>query len=161
MHTVMSAPPNVVVEMFRRVPGNLSKRRSEMLGDKNAIATLAVRDLDRARDFYENTLGLKQAPGMPEGAAVGAVAYQAGSSAVLVYQSEYAGTNQATAATWGAGDDFDAVVEGLRNKGVTFEHYDDLPDTTREGDIHVFGGMKSVWFKDPDGNILNVGNVSM
>ena len=132
-----------------------------MLGDKNVIATLAVADLERARGFYENTLGLKQAPGMTEGADAGAVAYQAGNSAVLVYQSEYAGTNQATAASWGVGDDFDTIVEDLKNKGVTFEHYDDLPDTTRDGDVHMFGGMKSVWFKDPDGNILNVGNVSM
>ena len=132
-----------------------------MLGDKNVIATLAVADMERARDFYENTLGLKQAPGLPEGADAGAVVYQAGSSAMLVYQSAYAGTNQATAASWGVGDDFDAIVEDLRNKGVTFERYDDLPDTTREGDIHIFGGMKAVWFKDPDGNIINVGNVSM
>ena len=132
-----------------------------MLGDKNVIATLAVADLERARDFYEKRLGLKQAPGMPEGADAGAVAYQAGNSAVLVYQSEYAGTNQATAASWGVGDDFDTIVADLKNKGVTFEHYDDLPDTTHDGDVHMFGGMKSVWFKDPDGNILNVGNLSM
>jgi catechol 2,3-dioxygenase-like lactoylglutathione lyase family enzyme len=130
-----------------------------MLGDKTVIPALAVADMERARDFYENTLGLKQAPGLPTD--VGAVVYQAGSSAVLVYQSAYAGTNQATAAAWGVGDDFDAIVDELRSKGVTFERYDDLPDTTREGDVHIAGEMKSVWFKDPDGNILNVGNVSM
>jgi catechol 2,3-dioxygenase-like lactoylglutathione lyase family enzyme len=132
-----------------------------MLGDRNVIATLPVGDMERARDFYENTLGLKQAPGLPEGADVGAVVYQAGSSAVLVYQSAYAGTNEATAASWAVGDDFDAIVEDLRSKGVTFERYDDLPDTTREGDIHIVGEMKTVWFKDPDGNIINVGNLSM
>ena len=132
-----------------------------MLGDRNVIATLPVGDMKRARDFYENTLGLKQAPGMPEGAD--AIVYQAGNSGVLVYQSAYAGTNQATAASWGVGDDFDAIVGDLRKKGVPFERYDDLPDTTREGDIHTFGGggMKSVWFKDPDGNIISVGNMSM
>jgi hypothetical protein len=80
---------------------------------------------------------------------------------VLVYQSTYAGTNQATAASWGVGDDFDAIVDDLRKSGVTFERYDDLPDTTREGDIHLLDGMKAVWFKDPDGNIINVGNASM
>jgi catechol 2,3-dioxygenase-like lactoylglutathione lyase family enzyme len=132
-----------------------------MLGDKTIIPTLAVSDMERARDFYENTLGLKQAPGLPDGADAGAIVYQSGSSAVLVYLSTYAGTNQATAAAWGVGDDFDAVVEALQSKGVTFERYDDLPDTTREGDVHVTGEMRSVWFKDPDGNILNVGNVSM
>ena len=65
------------------------------------------------------------------------------------------------AASWAVGDDFNAIVQSLRDKGVTFEHYDDLPGTTREGDIHSIGDMKAVWFKDPDGNILNLGNQSM
>jgi hypothetical protein len=60
---------------------------------------------------------------------------------VLVYPSEFAGTNQATAASWAVGDDFDEIVEDLRSKGVTFEHYD-LPDTTREGDVHMTGDFK-------------------
>ena len=61
-----------------------------------------------------------------------------------------------------AGVPFDVVGLELRSKGVTFEHYDDLPGTTREGDVHTMGGqMKSAWFKDPDGNILNVGNQSV
>jgi hypothetical protein len=80
---------------------------------------------------------------------------------VLVYLSNYAGTNQATAATWAVGDDFDSIVESLRGKGVTFERYDDLPDTTREGDVHLIGDLKAVWFKDPDGNILNLVNQAM
>jgi hypothetical protein len=75
---------------------------------------------------------------------------------VLVYPSEFAGTNQATAASWAVGDDFDAIVQDLKGKGVTFEHYDELPETTREGDVHMLGDSKAVWFKDPDGNILNL-----
>ena len=58
-------------------------------------------------------------------------------------------------ATRGVGDDFDALVAELGKTGTTFEHYD-LPDTTREDDIHVMGDMKAVSFKDPDGNILNL-----
>jgi catechol 2,3-dioxygenase-like lactoylglutathione lyase family enzyme len=127
-----------------------------MLGSKEAAATLPVRDLEAARDFYENTLGLTPVMETP-----GAVLYRSGNSMVLVYPSEYAGTNRATAASWSAGDDFDAVVESLRAKGVTFEHYDDLPDTTREGDVHVSEGFRGVWFKDPDGNILSVGDMSV
>jgi catechol 2,3-dioxygenase-like lactoylglutathione lyase family enzyme len=127
-----------------------------MLGSKSAAATLAVSDFDRAKDFYGNTLGLQTIREMP-----GAILYRSGDSVVLVYPSEYAGTNQATAASWAAGDDFDAIVDDLRSKGVTFEHYDDLPETTREGDIHIIGGdFKSVWFKDPDGNILNLANMN-
>ncbi len=127
-----------------------------MLGGKDAAATIAVSDLQRARDFYENTLGL---PPMQE--TPGAMLYKSGSSVVLVYPSEYAGTNKATAASWAVGDDFDAIVQDLKGKGVTFEQYDDLPDTTREGDVHMMGDFKAVWFKDPDGNILNLGNMTM
>ena len=121
-----------------------------MLGGKDVAATLAVSDFERAREFYEKTLGLEPLHEMP-----GAILYRSGSGAVLVYPSEYAGTNQATGASWSVGDDFDAIVDDLRAKGVRFEQYD-LPETTREGDVHVMGDMKAVWFKDPDGNILNL-----
>jgi catechol 2,3-dioxygenase-like lactoylglutathione lyase family enzyme len=127
-----------------------------MLGDKPAAATLAVSDLGRAREFYEAKLGLAAIDEPP-----GSVMYRSGTSVVLVYESEYAGTNRATAASWAAGDEFDAIVDDLRSKGVTFEHYDDLPETTREGDIHVMGELKGVWFKDPDGNILSLINMAM
>jgi catechol 2,3-dioxygenase-like lactoylglutathione lyase family enzyme len=126
-----------------------------MLGAKDAAATLAVSDLQRAREFYENTLGLELHQELP-----GAVTYRSGRSVVLVYPSEYAGTNQATAASWAVGDDFDAIVEDLRAKGISFEQYD-LPETTRDGDVHVMGEMRAVWFKDPDGNILNLVNQTM
>ena len=53
------------------------------------------------------------------------------------------------------------IVDDLRAKGVSFEHYDDLPDTTRDGDVHSFGDSKGVWFKDPDGNILSLVNQAM
>ena len=127
-----------------------------MLGNKPAAATLPVSDMQRARDFYENTLGLTPVQEMEDG-----ILFGAGNSVVLVYASQYAGTNQATAATWAVGSDFDAIVDALRQKGVTFEQYDELPGTTRDGDIHTFDGMRAVWFKDPDGNILNVGDIPM
>ena len=120
-------------------------------------ATIAVSDLQRAREFYEHTLGLTPVMDNP-----GGIVYRSGNSMVLVYPSEYAGTNQATAASWAVGDAFDAIVDELRAKGVTFEHYDDLPDTTREGDVHVSGDdFKGVWFEDPDGNILSVGDMNV
>ena len=103
-----------------------------------------------ARKFYEGTLGLKLVDaGEPE-----APVYQSGSSQVMVYQSRYAGTNKATAATWPVGNDLDKIVQALKAKGVAFEHYDDLPETTRKGDVHVTGRLKLAWLKDPDGNIL-------
>jgi hypothetical protein len=52
-------------------------------------------------------------------------------------------------------DDIENVIRRLKDKGVTFEHYD-IPDMTRQGDVHVGGNMKVAWFKDLDGNLLNL-----
>lgn len=124
-----------------------------MLGDKDAVANIAVKNLETAKKFYEETLGLTQIGA--EGQEV--IVFRSGSSTIYVYKSQYAGTNQATTLTWVVGKDIEGVVRKLKAKGVTFEHYD-MPDTTREGDIHVSGNMKVAWFKDPDGNILNIIN---
>ena len=122
-----------------------------MLGNHDVGATIAVSDMAAARSFYEGTLGLTPAMEMDD-----AVLYSSGRSRALVYQSAYAGTNKATAATWSVGDAFDGVVEELRGKGVSFERYDDLSGVTREGDIHLLGESRGVWITDPDGNILSI-----
>jgi catechol 2,3-dioxygenase-like lactoylglutathione lyase family enzyme len=124
-----------------------------MLNDKAALATLPVKDMEVARKFYETTVGLTPVQSDEEGV----VGYKSGDSTVLVYESQFAGTNKATAATWVVGDELDDVVRTLKSKGVKFEHYD-LPDTTREGDVHVSGKTKVAWFRDPDGNILSLVN---
>jgi catechol 2,3-dioxygenase-like lactoylglutathione lyase family enzyme len=124
-----------------------------MLGQKNALATVAVKDLEVARKFYENKLGLKIAG--PTGPEV--LTFESGTSKILVYKSQFAGTNQATAVTWVVGEEIDAIVRDLQAKGVAFEKYD-FPGVTHEGDVHVFGRMRNAWFKDPDGNILSVVN---
>ena len=124
-----------------------------MLGDKEAVANIAVKNLETARKFYQGTLGLTQIGA--EGQEV--IVFRSGSSTIYVYKSQYAGTNQATALTWVVGKDIEGVVQKLKAKGVTFEHYD-MPDVTRQDDIHVAGDMKVAWFKDPDGNILNIIN---
>ena len=123
-----------------------------MLGDKNAVANLAVRNLDSAKKFYVDTIGLKPIAG--EGEEV--VVFRSGDSTINVYRSDYAGTNKATAVTWTI-DDVEGAVQALKAKGVKFEHYD-LPGMTRRGDVHIGGEMKVAWFKDPDGNILNIAN---
>jgi len=122
-----------------------------MLADKDAAANLAVKNLAAARKFYEGTLGLKQVGA--EGAHL--IAYRSGRSTLLVYQSQYAGSNKATAVTWNVGDAVEEIARSLKAKGVKFEHYD-FPDMTRQGDVHVSGDMKAAWFKDPDGNILSI-----
>ena len=115
-----------------------------MLGDKEAVANIAVKNLETAKKFYEETLGLTQIGA--EGQEV--IVFRSGSSKIYVYKSQYAGTNQATAVTWVVGKDIESVVRELKTKGVAFEHYD-MPDVTREGDIHVADNMKVAWFKDP------------
>ena len=67
-----------------------------MLGDRSAFATIAVKDIAAARTFYRDKLGLVELPS--EEASV--MAFKSGSTRLLVYTSQFAGTNQATAATW-------------------------------------------------------------
>ncbi len=125
-----------------------------MLGNKEAVATIAVKDLAAARKFYEGTLGLEVLNA--EGSE--AVTYQSGGSKVIIYRSQFAGTNQATAANWLVGADIDAIVKTLADRGVPFEHYD-LPGLTRQGHLHTVGTFKTAWFKDPDGNIISLMNM--
>ena len=120
-----------------------------MLADKDVQATVAVKSLDAAKRFYEGALGLKRTGGNETGALM----YKCGSSTLLVYESQFAGTNKATAATWTIDGDLDAEVRALKGKGITFERYD-FPDVRHDGDVHVMGDMRAAWFKDPDGNIL-------
>ena len=122
-----------------------------MLENSNATANLAVKDIAKAKAFYEGTLGLSQVDDMDGELIV----YKSGDTLINVYHSQFAGTNKATAASWAVGDQIGVIVKSLRSKGVTFEHYD-MPGLSLEGDIHVGSGMKVAWFKDPDGNILNL-----
>jgi catechol 2,3-dioxygenase-like lactoylglutathione lyase family enzyme len=124
-----------------------------MLGDYPAAATIATADLARARKFYEETLGLK----VDMEDDPGGILYATGGSRVLLYQSEFAGPSKVTVATWMV-DDLDRVVDVLSAKGITFEQYDLAGGLkTDERGIADAGSVRGAWFKDPDGNILNVG----
>ena len=121
-----------------------------MLGKADATPMIAVKDLDRARNFYEGTLGLETKEDFGEGLTM-----KSGDTTVNVYRSEYAGTNKATALNFDV-DDIESEVKELKDKGVFFEHYD-LPGLEQHGDLYVGeGGFKTAWFKDPDGNILSL-----
>ena len=122
-----------------------------MLAGKEAMATIAVKDIARAKKFYGDTLGLKKAGEQMDNVAT----YSSGKSMIVVYESKFAGTNKATSATWGVGDELEAIVSTLKKKGVPFEHYD-MPGLERDGDIHRAGDFRAAWFKDPDGNILHI-----
>jgi len=121
-----------------------------MLGKANATPMIAVKDLDRARTFYEDTLGLETRDEM--GGEV--LTVKSGDTLINVYRSEFAGTNKAAALTFDV-DDIEGEVRELKDKGIFFEQYD-MPGLERQGDLYVAQGMKTAWFKDPDGNILSL-----
>lgn len=120
-----------------------------MLGDIEALATIGVKDVEAATQFYGKTLGLKALPSKESGV----LSFKSGNSVILVYKSQFAGTNKATAVTWNVGEELDEIVKALKAKGVVFEHYD-FPSMTRKGEIHAAGNTRVAWLKDPDGNIL-------
>ena len=125
-----------------------------MLGDHPAMTTLAVRDLDTARRFYEGTLGFSPKTENDEG-----IVYGAGGGMFFVYRSGAAGTNKATAMSFQVpGDAFDTEVAALREKGITFSTFD-APGLTWTDGVATMGDdgrLRSAWFEDPDGNVLNV-----
>ena len=84
-----------------------------MLGNKEWAATIAVKNLEKAKKFYEDTLGLTQVGA--EGEEV--IIFKSGNSIVNVYQSQYAGTNKATAVTWVVGQDLEGVVPTTKSEG--------------------------------------------
>ena len=132
---------------------NTATRKSvrPRLSAGEAVATIGVKNLKEARKFYEDTLGFE-----PEDVRDEVATYASAATRVFVYESRFAGTNKATAATW-ISEDVDALAASLKARGVRFEHYD-FPDMTREGDVHVSGAMRAAWFTDPDGNILAIVN---
>ncbi|HEY1604472.1 MAG TPA: VOC family protein [Allosphingosinicella sp.] len=129
-----------------------------MLSNFAPSATLAVKNLEAVRLFYESILGFR-----PIGQAVrGAQTFRVKGGTVVVYESQLAGTNKATAVTWTLGEHFDDLVESLDAKGVPFEHYE-IEGVVLEGHVHVTEGgapNRVAWFKDPDGNLHNLNNGS-
>lgn len=123
-----------------------------MLGDHPVIPTVAVRDLESAREFYEGVLGLR-----PTGNPLEGVLYAAGPGAFLVYPSSFAGTNQATAMSFQVPPDaFDAEATYLRERGITFSTFEAPGLTWTDGVATMGGADRSAWFSDPDGNVLNI-----
>ena len=125
-----------------------------MLSDKAAMAMIGVRNVKEAEEFYGGTLGLTKL--WTEGEH--RTTYRSGNSALVIFQSQYAGSNKATAVAWPVDDELDAIVAALKSRGVVFEH-SDIPGLTLKGDVYVGDNMKMAWFKDPDGNILSVASV--
>lgn len=121
-----------------------------MTSTMDAYSVIPARDLNRARRFYSEKLGMEPAEEMSEG-----LIYRTISGAmILIYETTFAGTNQATALGL-VTDRFDEDMEDLRARGVTFEEYD-LPGLKTENGVVDMDGAKGAWFTDSEGNILSV-----
>jgi catechol 2,3-dioxygenase-like lactoylglutathione lyase family enzyme len=121
-----------------------------MFNDSKFFATVAVKNLEDAKLFYEGKLGLERAAENPRG-----IAYATGGGQLFIYQSPSAGSSQASVATWEL-DEIDGLVQKLQDKGLAFERYD-IPGATWQDNIATMGQVKVAWFTDPDGNIFSVG----
>jgi catechol 2,3-dioxygenase-like lactoylglutathione lyase family enzyme len=124
------------------------------LSDSPVGATVAVSDMDRAREFYEGKLGLSGGKDQGDGGHT----YPCGNGTELhVYPSpDNAGKSGATLAAWTVSD-VEASVDELTAKGVTFLQFGE-PFNTNEKGIATLGDVSVAWFKDPDGNTLAIGN---
>jgi len=117
---------------------------------------LAASDIDRAKAWYSDKLGLEPVSTDLFGVHV----YEAGGVEFILYESEFAGTNQATAVGFSV-DNFDEVIAHLRSRGVEFEHVDfGEMGATVDGVISTPDGQKAAWFKDSEGNIFSVSTAS-
>jgi catechol 2,3-dioxygenase-like lactoylglutathione lyase family enzyme len=124
------------------------------------VATrLPAQDLDRARAFYAEKLGLEPAEERP-----GGLRYRCGSTLFVVFASAGAPSGQHTQMAWKV-DDIEAAVAELRARGVRFEEYD-LPGLRTvdgiadiEGNYPSEGGVgeRGAWFRDSEGNLLAIG----
>jgi predicted enzyme related to lactoylglutathione lyase len=105
-------------------------------------------DLQRARQFYEEKIGLK-----PVDIREGGVIYEFGNhTACFMYPTPNAGTSQASQAFWEV-KDVEREVADLRKRGVKFEDYD-MPNMKTVNGIAAVGQVKTAWFKDTEGNIM-------
>jgi predicted enzyme related to lactoylglutathione lyase len=121
-----------------------------MLQNSPLYAYIPAKDVARARQFYENTLGLK-----PKEEYAGGVIYEfRKGTACFLYPTPNAGTSRASQAFWQV-DDVEQEVAELKARGVVFEEYD-MPGVKVRNSIATGGGAKTAWFKDSEGNILAV-----
>jgi catechol 2,3-dioxygenase-like lactoylglutathione lyase family enzyme len=126
------------------------------LGEFPVAGVLRAEDIARAKKFYTDVLGLKAMEA--SGPSSEGMYNAGGGTMVMIYERPGLPAPQNTTLGFGvAAAKFDEVVAGLRGKGVVFEEYD-LPDIglkTVEG-VAEYDGRKAAWFKDTEGNIINI-----
>jgi catechol 2,3-dioxygenase-like lactoylglutathione lyase family enzyme len=120
-----------------------------MFANRNATLMIPAKDLDRAKQWYDEKLGLKPSQDMGE---MGAGYRLGGGTAAFLYPTQFAGTAKHTLLSF-ASPDLAADMTALRAKGVTFLDYD-LPGLKTENGVAEFGEIKNAWANDSEGNIL-------
>lgn len=120
------------------------------LADSKVQATIPARDLDRAKHFYADKLGLKPSEEAPDG-----LHYVCAGGEFLLFESSGEASGAHTQLGWDV-DDLEATVSELRGNGVVFEEYD-LPGFKTVDGIAEIAGEKGAWFKDSEGNLLAIG----
>lgn len=118
------------------------------LDASQVTAMLPVRDLARARDFYERVLALPAG----EERLDGKVVYHCGGTEIALFPKPEGTRAEHTALSFRV-DDIGASIAELESRGVTFFDYD-LPGFRTVGHVCVLGSEKAAWFSDPEGNIL-------
>ena len=122
-----------------------------MLADLEVNPIIAVSDIQRARKFYEEKLGLVPSIELPDGSLM----YQCKIGRFNLYTSQNAGTAKNTVMGW-LTDDIERDVRELKSRGVVFEEYDFPGFKTVDG-IAKLPGERGAWFQDSEGNILAIG----
>lgn len=121
-----------------------------MIDPSKAFSGFSVSNLDAAKNFYQDVLGVPVASGqMP-----GVISLQASASPIFVYEKQNHEPATYTVLNFPV-ENIERTVDDLKGKGVTFEQYSGQMATDARG-IHEQDGMKIAWFKDPAGNYLSV-----
>ena len=121
-----------------------------MFGSTKAFSGFAVDDLEKAKQFYAETLGLEvtEENGM-------LTLHIAGDRPILVYPKPNHTPASFTILNFPV-DDIEATVDQLAARGVVFERYEGTPAATDEKGVFRGGGPLIAWFTDPAGNVLSV-----
>jgi catechol 2,3-dioxygenase-like lactoylglutathione lyase family enzyme len=121
-----------------------------LFAETKAFSGFSVDDLDRAREFYGETLGLDVG-----GEGPGLTLEIAGGNPIFIYPKRDHQPATFTILNFPVSD-IEAAVDGLAERGVSFERYEGTELETDEKGIFRGGGPLIAWFKDPAGNVLSV-----